>query len=67
MPNIYIVMNVHGFNSCKGTLAKNSNFLILLSLQHYVVDLWYFKLWILLVQIVKVWNVRTCKDKGFEN
>ena len=37
----------------------NSDFLIPISLQPNVVDLRYFKLWILLHQIILVWNIKT--------
>ena len=39
----------------------NFNFLIPLTLQPNVVDLRYFKLWIMLNQIIQVWNI-----KGFQ-
>ena len=37
--------------------ATNSDFLITISLEPNVVDLRYFKLWILLDQIIWVWNI----------
>ena len=49
-------------NKSKGDFATNSDFLISKSLQpnsikFNVVDLWYFKLWIMLNQIISVWNI----------
>ena len=38
--------------------ATNSDFLITISLEPNVVDLNYFKLWILLDQIIWVWNIK---------
>ena len=38
--------------------ATNSNFPIVITLQPNVVDLRYFKLWILLDQIIQVWNIK---------
>ena len=51
--------------------ATNSDFLITISLQPNVVDLRYFKLWILLNQIIRVWNIkglqhRVLKILGFK-
>ena len=39
-------------------IAPNANSLIPLSLQFNVVDLRYFKLWILMDEIIKVWNIK---------
>ena len=39
-------------------MAINSDFLILISLQPNLVNLRYFKLWILLVKIFSVWNIK---------
>ena len=36
----------------------NTNFLIPISLKTDVADLWYFKLWLILGQIVKVWYIK---------
>ena len=38
--------------------ATNSDFLITISLEPNVADLRYFKLWILLDQIIWVWNIK---------
>ena len=42
----------------KKAFARNSDFLTPVSLQPHVVDLWKFKRWILLDQIVQVWNIK---------
>ena len=39
-------------------LATNSDFLISISRQPYIVNIWYFKLWLLLDQIAWVWNIK---------
>ena len=41
----------------------NSDFLIPISLQPNVVDLRYFKLWILLHQIILVWNIKSIQHQ----
>ena len=43
--------------------ATNSEFLITISLEPKIVDLRYFKLWILLNQIIWVWNVKGLQDR----
>ena len=48
---------------CLGQTFLCDNFLISLFLQPSVVDLRYFKLWILLDQIVKVWNIKVSTNK----
>ena len=40
------------------SFPTNSNFVIPRSLQPDVVDLSYFKLWLLLAQIVQAWNIK---------
>ena len=42
--------------------ATNSDFLITISLEPNVVDSRYFKLWILLDQIFRAWNIKGSKD-----
>ncbi len=43
--------------------ATNSDFLITISLKPNVVDLRYFKLWILLNQIIRVWNIKGLQQR----
>ena len=42
-------------------------FLIPLSLQPDDVDLGYFKLWILLDQIIQVWNIKSLHHQGYKD
>ena len=44
--------------SITAVIATNSDFLITISLEPNVADLRYFKLWILLDQIIWVWNIK---------
>ena len=43
--------------------ATNSDFLITISLKPNVVDLRYFKLWIFLNQIIRVWNIKGLQQR----
>ena len=43
--------------------ATNSNFLIPKSKEPNFVAIWYFKLWILLSKIIKVWNIKGVDHK----
>ena len=54
------------YNEKKNTwvFASNSGFLIAISSQPKVAYLRYFKLWILLNQLVQVWNIKGWKDIG---
>ena len=53
--------------------ATTSNLLLTVSLQPNVVNLWYFKLWIMLDQRIYVWNIKCIRHwvemiwKGLEN
>ena len=49
-------------NQRNWVFATNSDFLISISLQLNIVYIWYFKLWIMLDQIIKLWNI-----KGFNH
>ena len=46
------------FRQRNWVFATNSDFLITISLEPNVTDLRYFKLWILLNQIIRVWNIK---------
>ena len=48
----------HFIKNKKIESLTNSDFLIPLSLQPNVVDPRYFKLWIMMDQIIKVWNIK---------
>ena len=39
-------------------MITDTNIQIPISVQPDVVDLWYFKLWVMLDPIVKVWNIK---------
>ena len=52
---IYVWKRVHWKEL---SLCHNSDFLITISLEPNVVDLRYFKPWILLNQIIRVWNIK---------
>ena len=45
--------------------GPNSDFLITMSLEPNVLDLTYFKLWIMLNQIIRVWNIKGLQDIWF--
>ena len=39
-------------------MIVNTNLRIPMSLQPHVVNLWYFKIWVMLGQVVEVWNIK---------
>ena len=47
-----IIACIHEDKARLSTMITNNNFLISISLKTDVVDLWYFKLWIIMGQIV---------------
>ena len=59
---ILFIFNFHLWLLCNGernwVFATNSDFLITISLEQNVANLRYFKLWILLDQIIWVWNIK---------
>ena len=46
--------------------ATNSDFLITISLEPNVTDLRYFKLWIMLNQIIRVWNIKGLQHRALK-
>ena len=57
-------MTTFNFWENKGVFATNSDILITISLQpNAVVDLRYFKLWILLDKIIQVWYIKVLPNQ----
>ena len=54
----YLTKKVLSYIKRNWVFATNSDFLILISYEPNVIDLRYFKLWILLDQVILVWNIK---------
>ena len=59
----YIYMTANSFWQRNWVFGTNSDLIIPISLQPNVVDLRSFKLWILLHQIILVWNIKSLKHQ----
>ena len=54
------------FTQRNWVFATNSDFLFTISLEPNVADLRYFKLWILLDQVIWVWNIKGLQHRGLK-